>query len=81
MNKIIPALMAKKSLLAKTGLAVSLVAASAVLPEAMAAIDVSAATDKITTDGTAAVTAIGTAILGLAGVAVVFRWAKASIFG
>ena len=48
---------------------------------AFAAIDVSAATTSITTDGTAAITAIGGALLGLAGVAVVFKWAKASIFG
>jgi hypothetical protein len=46
-----------------------------------AAIDVSAATTSITTDGTAAITAVGGALLGLAGVAVVFKWAKGSIFG
>lgn len=44
-------------------------------------IDVAAATTAITTDGTTAITAIGTAMLGLAAVAVVFKWAKASIFG
>ena len=48
---------------------------------AMAEIDVSAATTAITTDGTAAITAIGGALLGLAGVAVVFKWAKGAIFG
>ncbi|MGF1845325.1 major capsid protein [Vibrio clamense] len=48
---------------------------------AFAAIDVSAATTAITTDGTAAVTSIGQALIGLAGVAVVFKWAKGSIFG
>lgn len=46
-----------------------------------AAIDVSAATTAITTDGTAAVTAVGGALIGLAGVAVVFKWAKGAIFG
>ncbi len=46
-----------------------------------AAIDVSGATDSISTDGTAAVTAVGTAIIGLAGVAVVFKWVKGAIFG
>lgn len=48
---------------------------------AQAAIDVTGATTAITTDGTAAVSSIGTAMLGLAAVAVVFKWAKASIFG
>lgn len=48
---------------------------------ASAAIDVTAATGAITTDGTAAVTAIGGAMIALAAVAVVFKWAKASIFG
>jgi hypothetical protein len=48
---------------------------------AMAAIDVSAATDAITTDGTAAITAVGGALIGLAGTAVVFKWAKGAIFG
>ncbi len=46
-----------------------------------AAIDVSAATTAITTDGTASITAIGGAMLGLAAVAVVFKWAKAAVFG
>ena len=46
-----------------------------------AAIDVSSATTAITTDGTAAITAIGGALIGLAGVAVVFKWAKGAIFG
>lgn len=48
---------------------------------AQAAIDVSAATTAISTDGTAAITAIGGALIGLAGVAVVFKWAKGAIFG
>lgn len=48
---------------------------------AQAAIDVSAATTSITTDGIAAITAIGGALIGLAGVAVVFKWAKGAIFG
>lgn len=39
------------------------------------------AVDVITTDGTAAITAIGGAMLALAAVAVVFKWAKAAIFG
>ena len=48
---------------------------------AFAVIDVSAATTSITTDGTAAITAVGGALIGLAGVAVVFKWVKGAIFG
>lgn len=65
-----------KSLLAPTALATSVVA----LP-ASAAIDVSGIVTTITTDGGAAITAIGGAMLGLAAIAIVFKWAKASIFG
>ncbi|EOX4357018.1 major capsid protein [Vibrio cholerae] len=46
-----------------------------------AAIDVTAATTQITTDGGAAISTIGGAMIGLAAVAVVFKWAKAAIFG
>jgi len=46
-----------------------------------AVVDVTAATTAITTDGTTAITAVGGALLALAGVAVVIKWAKASIFG
>lgn len=48
---------------------------------ASAAIDVSAATGAITTDGTAAIAAIGGSLIGLAGLAVVYKWAKGAIFG
>jgi hypothetical protein len=48
---------------------------------ASAAIDVTAATTAITTDGTVAITAVGGALIGLAGVAVVFKWVKGAIFG
>lgn len=41
--------------------------------------DTAAAT--ITTDGTAAITAVGGALIGLAGVAVVYKWIKGAIFG
>jgi len=61
----------------KTGV----VAASVYASSAMAVIDVSAATTSITTDGTAAITAVGGALIGLAGVAVVFKWVKGAIFG
>ncbi|EHU4955205.1 hypothetical protein KY886_000202 [Vibrio parahaemolyticus] len=45
------------------------------------AIDVTAVTTTITSDGTTAITAIGGAMLGLCGVAVVIKYAKAAIFG
>lgn len=48
---------------------------------AAAAIDVTAATTAISTDGSAAITEIGQALIGLAGLAVVFKWAKGAIFG
>lgn len=54
--------------------------ATAVSP-AMAAIDVSGATTALTTNGTTAIETVGTALLTLAGIAVVFKWAKAAFFG
>lgn len=59
----------------------AVVLATAVASPAMAAIDVSAATTALTTDGTSAITTVGGALLTLAGVAVVFKWAKAAFFG
>lgn len=46
-----------------------------------AAVDVSAATDIISGDATTAIESVGAAILALAGLAIAFKWAKASIFG
>lgn len=46
-----------------------------------AVIDVSAAVTQVTTDGVAAITAIGGAMLILSGVAIAFKWAKAAFFG
>lgn len=67
---------------AKTyGVGAAIGGAMAVAPSAQAAIDVSAATGAITSDGTSALTAVGGALLGLAGLAVVFKWAKAAFFG
>jgi hypothetical protein len=43
--------------------------------------DVQTAITTIGTDGTDTVTAVGVVMIGLAGVAIVFKWAKASIFG
>ncbi|AQS36124.1 hypothetical protein Sps_00935 [Shewanella psychrophila] len=48
---------------------------------ALAAIDVTDAVTSITTDGGAAIAAIGGAMIGLAAIAIVFKWAKAAIFG
>jgi hypothetical protein len=45
-----------------------------------AAIDVTAATTMITTDGGGAITLVGQALLGLAAIALVFRWVKAAFF-
>ena len=47
---------------------------------ANAAVDVSAIVGDLTTDGTAAITAVGTALLALAGIAVIFKWVKAAFF-
>lgn len=47
---------------------------------ANAAIDVSGVVGDLTTDGTAAITAVGTALLALAGIAVIFKWVKAAFF-
>jgi len=65
----------------KTALIGTAVAALAVTEPSLAAIDTSTATNYITTDGEVAITAVGTALIGLAGLAVVFRWIKGSIFG
>ncbi len=47
---------------------------------ANAAVDVTAIVGDLTTDGTAAITAVGTALLALAGIAVIFKWVKAAFF-
>ena len=56
------------------------VASTALISNANAAIDVSAPIAALTTDGTTAITAVGTALLALAGIAVVFKWVKAAFF-
>jgi hypothetical protein len=66
----------------KKGLvAVGVIAGALIIPEAAFAIDVSSAETMINTDATDAVTTIGEAMMGLAGLAIAFKWAKASIFG
>ena len=47
---------------------------------ASAAGEADAAVTLLTTDGAAAITAVGGAMLGLAAIAVIFKWVKASIF-
>jgi hypothetical protein len=53
---------------------------AALVSQTNAAVDVSATVTQLTTDGTAAITAVGTGLLALAGVAVVFKWVKAAFF-
>ncbi|MBR7748991.1 hypothetical protein KC093_02215 [Acinetobacter nosocomialis] len=43
-------------------------------------VDVTAPVSTLTTDGSAALIAIGTAMLGLAAIAVLFKWVKAGFF-
>ncbi|MEO4203515.1 major capsid protein [Acinetobacter pittii] len=43
-------------------------------------VDVTAPVATLTTDGSAALIAIGTAMLGLAAIAVLFKWVKAGFF-
>lgn len=56
------------------------VSAALFTSNANAAVDVSGVVGNLTTDGTAAITAVGTGLLALAGVAVVFKWVKAAFF-
>ncbi|WP_419536556.1 major capsid protein [Endozoicomonas sp.] len=60
---------------------VLLLTTSALASSAFAEIDVSAATTAISTDGSTAITAVGTALIGVAALAVVFKWVKGAIFG
>lgn len=53
---------------------------AALVTNANAAVDVAAPVATLTTDGTAAITAVGTALLALAALAVVFKWVKAAFF-
>jgi hypothetical protein len=57
-----------------------LVSVMSIAPSFAEAIDVTAATTQITTEGTAAVSAVGLAIIGLAAVAMTLRWVKATFF-
>lgn len=66
----------------RTLLVVAVTAGLAVAaPSAMAAIDIETAASVVTTDGTEVITKVGGAMLGLAALAVVFKWAKAAFFG
>ncbi|HCT3321444.1 TPA: hypothetical protein OTT47_003672 [Acinetobacter nosocomialis] len=47
---------------------------------AASTVDVSGPVATLSTDGAAAITAVGAALLGLAGIAVVFKWVKAAFF-
>lgn len=59
----------------------ALLASSLVSASSFAAVDISEEVATLTTDGTSALTTIGGAMIGLAGIAVVFKWAKAAMFG
>ena len=67
-----------KNKLQNTALVIS---ASVAASPAFAAVDVTAATTAITTDGGTAIAAVGGALIGLAGTAVVYKWIKGAIFG
>lgn len=68
----------KKIIFASTLVAVSLASSVA---SAAGSVDASAVISQISGDGTAALTGVGGAIIGLAGIAVVFKWVKGAIFG
>jgi uncharacterized membrane protein len=65
--------------LTKLRLLLAVLIATAISPAF--AIDVTAATGMIDSDATDAITTIGQSMMGLAGLAIAFKWAKASIFG
>lgn len=44
-------------------------------------IDVSGVVSTLVSDGTTAISAVGVALITLAGVAIVFKWVKAAFFG
>lgn len=48
---------------------------------ASTSIDVSNATGTMDGDGQAAISAIGASIMGMAGIAIGYKWAKGAIFG
>jgi hypothetical protein len=62
--------------LALTGLLFAAGSASAEVPAA-----VTSAASTLTTDGVSAISAVGAAMLTMAGVAVLFKWVKATFFG
>lgn len=63
----------------KYGLATAI--GATVASNAHSAVDVSSAVNTLVTDGTSAISAVGIGLITLAGVAVVFKWVKASFFG
>lgn len=67
--------------LTRYGAGASAVVGSLMASSANAAVDVSAAVNTLVSDGTAAISAVGIGLITLAGVAVVFKWVKASFFG
>ncbi|MDE1226130.1 major capsid protein [Vibrio aestuarianus] len=64
-----------------TTLVATVVVASVASLPVFAAVDTTAATTAITTDGGKAIGEVGNALIGLAGLAVVYKWVKGAIFG
>lgn len=64
----------------KIGLSLSAMLALVVSHNAMAANIADAAITQFTTDGTDTMTAVGLAIVGVAVVAVLFKWVKGALF-
>lgn len=64
-----------KAIAAATAFATSMMSGAV-----MAAGEADAAVTAITTDGTAAISAVGGALIGLAALAIIFKWIKGAIF-
>lgn len=63
---------------------VAMLGLAAVAPDALAVVpapDTESTVDYLETNGPVVIAAIGGVMLTLAGVAVLFKWAKASVFG
>lgn len=67
--------------LTRYGAVAPAVVGSLMASSANAAVDVSSAVSTLVSDGTTAISAAGVGLITLAGVAVVFKWVKASFFG
>jgi uncharacterized protein (DUF2141 family) len=59
----------------------SLATVASVNAQAAVPAELTAAVDQLKADGIVAISAIGGALLTLAGLAILFKWAKATFFG